>query len=101
MHADTIAPEAACTSVQFHLQVSPQDYAAHWNAAQCIAGVQLALGANSPFLFGKELWRETRIALFEPGSEIGRAHVWTPVTPIYRMPSSALKTTEASASCLI
>jgi gamma-glutamyl:cysteine ligase YbdK (ATP-grasp superfamily) len=62
--ADTIAPEAACTSVQFHLQVSPQDYAPNWNAAQCIAGVQLALGANSPFLFGKELWRETRVALF-------------------------------------
>ena len=69
MHADTIAPEAACTSVQFHLQVSPQEYAATWNAAQCIAGVQLALGANSPFLFGKELWRETRIALFEQATD--------------------------------
>jgi gamma-glutamyl:cysteine ligase YbdK (ATP-grasp superfamily) len=69
MHADTIAPEAACTSVQFHLQVSPQDYAATWNAAQCLAGVQVALGANSPFLFGKELWRETRIALFEQSTD--------------------------------
>src|SRR3954453_1914268 len=68
-HADTIAPEAACTSVQFHLQVSPQDYAATWNAAQCIAGVQLALGANSPFLFGKELWRGTRVALFEQATD--------------------------------
>jgi gamma-glutamyl:cysteine ligase YbdK (ATP-grasp superfamily) len=69
MHADTIAPEAACTSVQFHLQVSPQEYAPTWNAAQCLAGVQLALGANSPFLFGKELWRETRIALFEQATD--------------------------------
>jgi hypothetical protein len=68
-HADTIAPEAACTSVQFHLQVSPQDYAPTWNAAQCLAGVQLALGANSPFLFGKELWRETRVALFEQATD--------------------------------
>ena len=68
-HADTIAPEAACTSVQFHLQVSPQDYAGTWNAAQCIAGVQLALGANSPFFFGKELWRETRVALFEQATD--------------------------------
>ena len=68
-YADTIAPEAACTSVQFHLQVSPQQYAATWNAAQCLAGVQLALGANSPFLFGKELWRETRIALFEQATD--------------------------------
>jgi hypothetical protein len=69
IYADTIAPEAACTSVQFHLQVSPQDYASYWNAAQCLAGVQVALGANSPFLFGKELWRETRIALFEQATD--------------------------------
>jgi hypothetical protein len=68
-YADTIAPEAACTSVQFHLQVGPQDYAPAWNAAQCIAGVQLALGANSPFFFGKELWRETRVALFEQATD--------------------------------
>jgi hypothetical protein len=68
-YADTIAPEAACTSVQFHLQVSPQDYAPTWNAAQCIAGVQVALGANSPFFFGKELWRETRVALFEQATD--------------------------------
>jgi hypothetical protein len=64
MTADTIAPESACTSVQLHLQVSPADFAAHWNAAQCLAGPQLALGANSPFLFGKRLWAETRIELF-------------------------------------
>ena len=69
VHADTIAPEAACTSVQFHLQTSPEDYAKTWNAAQSIAGVQLALGANSPFFFGKELWRETRIALFEQATD--------------------------------
>ena len=68
-YADTIAPEAACTSVQWHLQVSPAAYADTWNAAQCIAGVQLALGANSPFLFGRELWRETRVALFEQATD--------------------------------
>ena len=32
--ADSIAPEAACTSVQFHLQVSPDEFASSWNAAQ-------------------------------------------------------------------
>jgi hypothetical protein len=66
---DTIAPEAACTSTQFHLQVSPDEFAAYWNAAQVIAGVQVALGANSPLLFGKELWRETRIPLFEQATD--------------------------------
>jgi gamma-glutamyl:cysteine ligase YbdK (ATP-grasp superfamily) len=67
--ADTIAPEAACTSVQLHQLVDPDDFARHWNAAQAIAGVQLAVGANSPFFFGKELWRETRIALFEQSTD--------------------------------
>ena len=67
--ADTIAPEAACTSVQLHLQVKPETFANHWNASQAIAGVQLAMGANSPFFFGKELWRETRIALFEQSAD--------------------------------
>src|SRR5580704_11421866 len=64
-HVDTIMPEAACTSVQFHLQVSPEAFGNYWNAAQAVAGVQVALAANSPFLFGRELWRETRIPLFE------------------------------------
>ena len=49
--SDSIAPEAACTSVQFHLQVAPDSFANYWNAAQAIAGVQLAIGANSPFLY--------------------------------------------------
>src|ERR671919_600682 len=47
-YADTIAPEAACTSVQLHQQVRPENFAACWNAAQAIAGVQVAIGANSP-----------------------------------------------------
>jgi gamma-glutamyl:cysteine ligase YbdK (ATP-grasp superfamily) len=66
---DSIAPEAACTSVQFHLQVEPANFATYWNAAQCIAGVQLALAANSPYLFGRQLWRETRIPLFEQATD--------------------------------
>src|SRR3984893_17359234 len=68
-HADSITPEAACTSVQLHTQVSPDGFARYWNAAQAIAGVQVALGANSPFLFGKLLWQETRITLFEQATD--------------------------------
>ena len=67
--SDSIAPEAACTSVQFHLQVSPDEFANHWNAAECLAAAQVALGANSPFFLGKELWRETRIALFTQATD--------------------------------
>ncbi len=68
-YADSITPEAACTSVQLHAQVSPDAFASYWNAAQAIAGVQVALAANSPFLFGRQLWHETRITLFEQATD--------------------------------
>src|SRR6516164_10823212 len=66
---ESITPEAACTSVQLHTQVSPDAFANYWNAAQSIAGVQVALAANSPFLFGRKLWHETRITLFEQATD--------------------------------
>ena len=68
-HAGSITPEAACTSVQLHVQVSPEEFANYWNAAQAIAGVQVALAANSPYLFGRQLWDETRITLFEQATD--------------------------------
>ena len=68
-HAGSITPEAACTSVQLHVQVRPEDFANYWNAAQAIAGVQVAVAANSPFLFGRRLWDETRITLFEQATD--------------------------------
>ena len=67
--SDTIAPEAACTSTQVHLQVSPDDFSGYWNAAQAIAGIQVAVGANSPYLFGRELYAESRIPLFEQSTD--------------------------------
>ncbi|WP_328892769.1 glutamate-cysteine ligase family protein [Streptomyces sp. NBC_00236] len=65
----SITPEAACTSVQLHLQVTPERFADVWNAAQAVAAVQVALGANSPFLFGRELWRESRPPLFQQATD--------------------------------
>ncbi|MEW2620808.1 glutamate--cysteine ligase [Streptomyces sp. NPDC048106] len=62
--AKSIVPEAACTSVQLHLQVTPDRFADVWNAAQAASAAQIAVGANSPFLFGHELWRESRPPLF-------------------------------------
>jgi gamma-glutamyl:cysteine ligase YbdK (ATP-grasp superfamily) len=66
---DSIVPEAACTSTQFHVQTSPDSFAEYWNASQAISAIQLALCANSPYLLGHELWRETRIPLFEQSTD--------------------------------
>ena len=69
VHAETIAPESACTSMQLHLQVSPSGFADNWNAAQALAGAQLAVGSNSPYFFGHQLWAETRIELFAQATD--------------------------------
>ncbi|MDT5095340.1 MAG: hypothetical protein QOH60_4703, partial [Mycobacterium sp.] len=64
LESGSVAPESACTSMQLHLQVSPAKFADNWNAAQVLAAAQLALGANSPYFLGHQLWAETRIELF-------------------------------------
>lgn len=65
VEASSIIFEAAATSTQLHLQVSPEGFGPVWNAAQAISGAQIAVGANSPFFLGRQLWHETRIAVFE------------------------------------
>jgi hypothetical protein len=65
----SIAPESACTSMQLHLQVAPEDFADNWNAAQVLAAPQLALGANSPYFFGHQLQAETRVELFAQATD--------------------------------
>ena len=68
-HSPSIAPEAACTSVQLHLQVSPEQFAAVHNAAQLLAGPQVALAANSPFYAGRRLWDESRLPVFAQATD--------------------------------
>ena len=62
---DSVMLEACNTSFQVHFQVGPDEFARRYNIAQAVAGPVLAAGVNSPMLFGRRLWRETRIALFE------------------------------------
>ena len=57
--------EACCASFQVHLQVGADEFANLYNVAQAITAPVLAAAANSPLLFGRKLWRETRIPLFE------------------------------------
>jgi CBS domain-containing protein len=62
---DSIMLEGCNTSFQTHFQVSPEEFPRYYNIAQVVAAPCLAAATNSPILFGKRLWRETRIALFQ------------------------------------
>ncbi len=62
---DSVMVEACNASFQTHLQVSAAHSANAYNIAQAIAGGVLACAANSPLLWGRRLWAETRIPLFE------------------------------------
>lgn len=70
MHCDHLMVEAACTSIQTHLQVNQEEAARFWNASQIIAAPIVAASANSPFLYGKSLWAETRIPTFEQACNV-------------------------------
>lgn len=57
--------EACNTGFQVHLQVAPEEFVSKYNIAQAITAPVLASAVGSPILFGKRLWSETRIALFQ------------------------------------
>lgn len=57
--------EACNTSFQVHLQIAPKEFAKMYNIAQAITAPVMAIAANSPILFKKRLWHESRIALFQ------------------------------------
>ncbi len=62
---DNVMLESCNTSFQVHFQVKPENFARLYNVAQAVAAPVLAATTNSPMLFGRQLWRETRIGLFQ------------------------------------
>ncbi|OOZ39945.1 glutamate--cysteine ligase [Solemya pervernicosa gill symbiont] len=70
VHQDVML-ESAATSFQIHMQV-PEDLAVrYYNAAIIASAPMVAASANSPYLFGRDLWDETRIPLFEQAVDVG------------------------------
>ncbi|MDX1647633.1 MAG: hypothetical protein R3304_10850, partial [Longimicrobiales bacterium] len=67
--------ESCNTSFQVHLQVDPDDFATVYNVAQLVTAPAMAAAVNSPVLFGKLLWEETRIALFQQSIDTRRGSV--------------------------
>lgn len=70
VHRDVML-ESAATSFQIHMQVNQQEAVRVYNASQILCAPMMAVSANSPYLFGKDLWDETRIPLFEQAVAIG------------------------------
>ena len=62
---DSVMLEACNASFQVHFQVGADEFANLYNISQAVAAPVLAAATNSPLLFGMQLWRETRIALFQ------------------------------------
>jgi gamma-glutamyl:cysteine ligase YbdK (ATP-grasp superfamily) len=63
--------EAAATSFQIHFQVPAQQAHLYYNASIIASAPLVAVSANSPLLFGMDLWDETRIPVFEESVELG------------------------------
>ncbi|MBK5970308.1 MULTISPECIES: glutamate--cysteine ligase family protein [Thiorhodovibrio] len=63
--------EAAATACQLHIKIAPAQSARYYNAAKILSAPMVAVGANSPLLFGRELWAESRIPLFEQAVSVG------------------------------
>ncbi len=69
-HRDVML-ESATTSFQLHMQMNQALSVRLFNASLILSAPMVALTANSPFLFGKDLWDETRIPLFEQAVAVG------------------------------
>lgn len=67
---NSVLLEAVATSLQVHVQVCLSDSVRMYNASQIISAPMIAVAANSPFLFGKNLWCDTRIPIFEQAAAI-------------------------------
>lgn len=77
---DSPLVEGCNTGFQFHLQIGPKDFSRMYNISQLISAPVLAVSSNSPMLFGKRLWHETRIAVFQQSTDtriIGSYHPGT------------------------
>jgi len=66
--------EACNTSFQIHLQVDPDDFVHVYNISQAVTAPVMAIAANSPIVFGRRLWHESRIALFQQSLDTRTTH---------------------------
>ena len=65
VYSHDVMLEASTTSFQIHTQVPARDAHHYYNASVIVSAPLVAITTNSPYVFGKNLWSETRIPLFE------------------------------------
>ena len=68
---NSVMLESAATSFQIHTQIPYREAHHYYNASILASAATVALSANSPLLFGRKLWHETRIPLFEQSVDTG------------------------------
>lgn len=74
---DSIMAESAATSLQMHISLPPARAVCCYNAALIASGPLLAVAANAPYLFGHDLWAETRVPVFAQSVDVGDVHFVT------------------------
>ena len=72
---DSMMLEACNTSFQVHLQVTAEEFAPLYNISQLLSAPVVSIACNSPLLFEKRLWRETRLGLFQQSADTRSADV--------------------------
>ncbi|CDZ77719.1 Glutamate-cysteine ligase family 2(GCS2) [Legionella massiliensis] len=61
----SLAMNGLISALQPHMQIGLSQSVRYYNVAQAIAAPVLAIASNSPFLLGKHVWSDTRIASFD------------------------------------
>lgn len=65
LHPESLAVNGLISAFQLHMQIGLSQSVRYYNVAQAIAAPVLAIASNSPYLFGQEIWSDSRIATFD------------------------------------
>ena len=80
MNLGNVMLESTTTSFQLHLKVPIDKSPRAFNAAKMLSAPMVAISANAPFLFGRSLWDESRIPVFEQAINVGASDLTRRVT---------------------
>ncbi len=65
-----VMTESAATSMQIHIGTTLEDAKSKYNASIIASSILAGTCANSPFLFKKQLWDESRVPIFEQSVDL-------------------------------